>query len=96
MRPCFHAPPPPPRPYPAFSFSFTSHALLSCCPVAGTIGLFTTLTGALAAATGVRSARPLSESWTDLAIDLGAIVVSGLLWSYDNRVKVRPAGLKSS
>lgn len=50
------------------------------------------MTGALAAASGVRGAKPLGESVTDLAIDLGAIVVSALLWNAENKAKVAAPG----
>ncbi len=58
----------------------------------GAVGALTSITGALAAYTGVRGAVPLSQSGKDIAIDLGAIALAAVAWKLDSQTKARKLG----
>jgi hypothetical protein len=54
----------------------------------GAIGAFTALTGSIAAMTGVRGATPLDESLRNVGIDVGAMLLSGVLYTLDKKSQV--------
>lgn len=58
----------------------------------GAVGALTSITGALAAYTGVRGAIPLSQSGKDIAIDIGAIALAAVAWKLDSQTKARKLG----